>query len=703
LTLVLLLAVTAFMPVQGLAQEDKALEQAIRAVKAKIEVPQNFTEFNYYTYSDGDRISWYLDWNSKDMLEGSLSVRVDDRGDILSYSLYRPYDYDSARKFPKISRQEARGTAEAFIERMKPGLLSGLELEEQSGLQQLGRTHSFTYIRLENGIPYPANTVNVEVNSETGEVQSYSYNWSEDARFPQPADVIDLDGAQRAYKEQLGLKLIYEYSYEDEVSRVYAVYVPVYGSNYGIDALTGEKIRVNPYYGVYPLRGAQEADMEKSMGGASALTPEEQKAVEEMASMVSREKAESIARGLRELEITRGYKLAGSYLQKELNAKGSYTWEFNFESEGQENGRPSNIWVRLDARDGSLKGYNRYIPIDGQREGKYTEDKARAAVEKFVKAVSGGKFDDMVFDPAYEENYYPLAEGKNPVSYTFHYTREVNGVQFPANYIHVGFDAVNGKVTSFNMSWYDLEFPSMEGVLEMEDIYDKLFADVGLALMYSNIYKENHREAVIYREQPEIRLVYSVKQDKPAIFDAFSGEILDGSGKPFVEKKAVEYTDIDGHFAENQIAALAEYGISLPGTEFRPGQNIAQKDYLRLLAKAMGYYGSFDDDKGLEDLYNRLIRERVITKEEKNPDGAVTREEAVKFLVRALGYQDVADIKGIFVTGFKDQGSIDPALVGYVAIAKGLGIVGGSGGYFNPKNSVTRAETAVMLYNYLTR
>ncbi len=72
------------------------------------------------------------------------------------------------------------------------------------------------------------------------------------------------------------------------------------------------------------------------------------------------------------------------------------------------------------------------------------------------------------------------------------------------------------------------------------------------------------------REEPDIKLVYSVKQDKPAIFDAFSGEILDGSGKPFVERKVAEYNDIDGHYTENQVVALAEYGISLPGEAFRP-------------------------------------------------------------------------------------------------------------------------------------
>ncbi len=66
----------------------------------------------------------------------------------------------------------------------------------------------------------------------------------------------------------------------------------------------------------------------------------------------------------------------------------------------------------------------------------------------------------------------------------------------------------------------------------------------------------------------------------------------------------------------------------------------------------------------------------MITRE-KNPEAAVTREDAVKFVIRSLGFQETtADIKGIFVTGFKDQGSIGPELVGYVAIAKGLGIVG---------------------------
>jgi hypothetical protein len=697
------MALVALMPVQGLSQDDAGLERAIRAVKAKIEVPDSFTEFNYHTYSEGDKISWYLDWTSKDRLEGYLSIRVDDKGDILSYNFYKPYDYDSARKFPKVSRQEARDIAEAFINRMKPGLVSVLKPVEDSGPLPLGRIHSFNYIRLENGIPYPFDTITVDVNSQTGEVESYYCNWSGDASFPQPEGVISLEEAKQAYREKLGLKLIYEYSYRDEESRVYAVYVPVYGSNYAIDALTGKSIRVSPYYGVYPLRGAQTAAKEMTVKDEGVLTPEEQKAVEEMASLVSREKAESIARDIKELEVSKHYKLASSYLQKDLNVKDSYTWELSFESDAKDSDRPSSIWVRISAKDGGLVGYSRYIPIEGQREGKYTEEKARAAVEKFLNSVCAKRFKDMEFDPTYEESFYPLEGDKKPTSYSFRYIRKMNGVQFPANYIHVAFDAVNGKVTGFNLNWYELEFPSVEGVIEMDSIYEKMFNDVGLELQYTGVYPADGREMAAFGEKPDIKLVYSVKQDKPAIFDAFSGEILDGSGKPFVERKVAEYNDIDGHYAENQIAALAEYGISLPGEAFRPDEKIVQKDFLRLLVKAMGYYGAYDDDESLDDMYNQLIGRKVITREEKNPEAAVTREDAVKFVIRSLGFQEVADIKGIFVTGFKDQGSISPELVGYVAIAKGLGIVGGSGGYFNPRASLTRAEAAVMLYNYLTR
>ena len=94
------------------------------------------------------------------------------------------------------------------------------------------------------------------------------------------------------------------------------------------------------------------------------------------------------------------------------------------------------------------------------------------------------------------------------------------------------------------MDWFDLEFPSVETALKMDEVYEKMFDSIGLELVYSGIYNEGSVEPNARRKQPEIKLIYNVKQDKPAIFDAFTGGILDYSGKPFVERKAVSYTDV---------------------------------------------------------------------------------------------------------------------------------------------------------------
>jgi hypothetical protein len=73
----------------------------------------------------------------------------------------------------------------------------------------------------------------------------------------------------------------------------------------------------------------------------------------------------------------------------------------------------------------------------------------------------------------------------------------------------------------------------------------------------------------------------------------------------------------------------------------------------------------------------------------------------VKFLIRALKYDKVADIQGIFNIGFKDKSSISSGLTGYIAIAAGLGIVDPKSAYLDPKAKLTRGQSAIMIYNYL--
>jgi hypothetical protein len=94
-----------------------------------------------------------------------------------------------------------------------------------------------------------------------------------------------------------------------------------------------------------------------------------------------------------------------------------------------------------------------------------------------------------------------------------------------------------------------------------------------------------------------------------------------------------------------------------------------------------------------------MIREGVLTQAEKNPKAIMTRETSVKYMVNALKYSEVAQIKDIYIVNFRDSSKISTDLKGYIAIARGLNIISGDGRKFNPKDNLTRADAAVMIYN----
>ena len=48
-----------------------------------------------------------------------------------------------------------------------------------------------------------------------------------------------------------------------------------------------------------------------------------------------------------------------------------------------------------------------------------------------------------------------------------------------------------------------------------------------------------------------------------------------------------------------------------------------------------------------------------------------------------------------------DGNLLSDGKIGYPAILTGMGIICGNGGYLKPKTPITRAEAAVMIYNYM--
>lgn len=720
LLLSLVFLIVAVIPAQVFAAgADKELETALNIAKSKFVIPESLSEFNYSTYNQGAKKIWNLNWNSKNGMEGGINVSVDDKGNIINYSYYKPTDYSGQQKLPKISKKDALTVAEEFIKKVNPAVAGQIKLREENQNTYLGTEYYFNYIRVVNGIPFPDNTLSITVNNERSEVTSYYLNWTDNLALPDTSKAISPEAAQKAYKEKLGLRLQYNYYYDNNVVKLFPVYAPKYNSSYFIDALTGEKILLSPYYGIGGYGGGgmafDNAKSESAMPAPQSLTPQELEAIADVSKVMSQAEAEEIIRGIKELELTSDFKVAGANLNRDWMFKQNFTWNIYFQKEATNTGKTDGGYVSasINAVTGEVKDFYRSFYYDGNQKPKYDFEASKAAVESFLKTFIPEKYKDIIYEEVPDYRIYREAAVEPQQQYSFQYIRKVNGVAFPGNSISVTYDAVNGKVTSFYSNWFDMAFPSVDKVLPEDQIYNNLFTDVGIELQYRLNYSEETtastgEKMIIRPEEPKsIKLVYAVKSDKPATFDANTGVILDYNGQPYKEIKPAEYTDISGNFAESQITALAEYGISLEGTEFKPNETITQADFVRLISKTVNYYGPVypaNTTKELDDLYAFLTREGVIKAGEKAPDASVTKEEAIKFVIRALKYDKVADIQGIFLNPFKDSDQIAPDLTGYVAIAKGLKIVNGDeNGFFSPKNKLTRAQAAVIIYNYLQK
>jgi hypothetical protein len=71
---------------------------------------------------------------------------------------------------------------------------------------------NFNYIRVENGIPCPTNSLSVTINEYTGEITSYNTNWLE-VSFPAPDKAITLDKAYETLFSNVKFGMEYTYNY----------------------------------------------------------------------------------------------------------------------------------------------------------------------------------------------------------------------------------------------------------------------------------------------------------------------------------------------------------------------------------------------------------------------------------------------------------------------------------------------------------
>ncbi|MCR4435728.1 MAG: S-layer homology domain-containing protein [Clostridiales bacterium] len=715
------------------SKNGQELERIIELVKLKVDVPAEYEEFTSSVNGEGKDTLYRLQWSSSTLYAGKsggrLEVAVDGYGNIIEYNNYRyGGEYSYQRRLPKITKGKALDVSRKFIYQMCPDIVEQVAIDAGGGNYSIDYdgSYRFYFYRQYRGVPFYENGVSVLVNGNTGEIVYFNRSWTKGLIFPDPAGAIGMEAAKTAYKEKIGLSLNYGRTYGRDRDRTYLQYSPgILQTNMCIDALTGEKVFNNGGYSPYLDMGYGSDSYRGDLVRTKRETPvpeQQLNRILQSEGLVSVERAEKLARSIPEFGIDDTC-LLGSYGYSRYEDSGAYALRLDFirppskddwggdipeeKLRAMMDKETQTFSVTLNAKTLELISFNTYkYDTGGEKSGPDKAD-VKKLTEEFLGKYKAEKFSQVrLLDGGNQTTKYMEKYGvwTSRPSDSFIYLRQINGIPFEDNRLIVNFDSGTGKLLHYSENWDDMDFIPADHVLGQERAYEILFRDIGLELKF--ISSGTTAEKAPDSAAGKIRLVYDTVVKKPACIDAQKGTVIDYSGEPFTGGRELRYKDIESHSAREQITALAEIGVAFNGDSFRPEEVIVQKDLLYLLGKMKGnlaVYGTSPElsRKELDGMYRTMINDDVMDEEEKNPDGEVTREEGVKYLLRAAGYKKFAELEGLFNCDFADRSEINPKLVGYAAIAKALKIVEGDS--FMPKAGLTRAEAAKMIYNYLKR
>lgn len=646
------------------------METALVSVKTRVDIPEEFSEFSPYAYQEGDKAYYTFEWSKED--GGSyIEVSCDGEGRINRYYFY-DNSLKSEKKLTSLSKDDIIKFADDFLKKAVPE--ASLEFDEESWFVS-NNTYRLTFRRYVNGNEVKDNyaDLRIVVYNDVAYVRNMSVSYNYDAKWASGTPYAD---GEYSYKNEFPLELIYRdvYSYGDEENENKTVLV--YRSkddDYGyVSAITGEPVVEDENNEAYFGSASGGTAMEDSAENAkNMLTEKEIKELSNIEGLISKEDADKIIRNLPSTGISYDMKIS-SYDITQRDEE--YFINLHYETEDEKDYK--YLSATLNGSTGKLVslyngGYNDYEKVELTDLQKKT---ASEKIDEFLKAAAN---DEYIQCKEQEETAYNSKVSKD-------YDRYVNDIRYISDGINVTYDVKTGKITS-----YRLDF-------ENDKIFDDPYNVITVDKAYDSVFDITSIKCIWILSGGEYVPCFTLK-DYGTLVDAFTGkEYVEDT---YTEQQSYGYSDIKGHWAEEKINKLAEIQIGLEGDKFNPDAPITQYDLLRLFAAGIHYqsYLTYPADS----LYENFIYDGILTEEEKNPNGQVLREDAFVYMVRLDGLDKVAKLSNIFKVEYADGNQLSEGKIGYPAILTGMNIICGNGGYLKPKTPITKAEAAVMVYNYM--
>ena len=557
---------------------------------------------------------------------------------------------------PQVSKESALEIAVNFTKEHCPEFADSINIDTVS----ITHTKSFpygyniTFPRIIDGIVYRENNISFFIDSKNGQVVSFYKNFDNNLTIENNGELADTETAENTYKLAMGISLQYNKKIVNNKIRTYLTYT---ADDIIINAATLNTI-ITPYV------------ISKESYFDVLNTAEKVSAYVDDGTAISISDANNIIRSISELEITHNYVIASADYLKSYDD--TYLISILYKSGNNQKK------VTLNAQNGVLVEYTD-ASADINSNSEKSDDIAEAFAHKYYKE--------------YESNFIKRknTEADNTVLL---YERTVNGITYKSNGLYMY--CTNGKIKNISFAWDNTEFDSPDNIISEDDAYKQFFAKCGLELTY---YK---------RDNGVLAPVYRKVSNGTGIFDAFSGRHLNYDGTFYMNPKEISYGDIERHYAGSIAKKLSDCDIYVSSGNVYLDENIAQQEYLLLISEfingtkpIINTTGVLNDDQ-TEMLYAYMYSNGIMDRSEANHSGYVTRADAVKYLLRILGHGTIGDMSDIFIPHFADADQVPEGLMGYVELARSLGLIKGStDNCFKPKEYLTNGDSLIIIYNYL--
>ncbi|OPY56242.1 MAG: hypothetical protein A4E55_02169 [Pelotomaculum sp. PtaU1.Bin035] len=249
-------------------------------------------------------------------------------------------------------------------------------------------------------------------------------------------------------------------------------------------------------------------------------------------------------------------------------------------------------------------------------------------------------------------------------------------------------------------------FPAPEGIITSEEAEKIFLESVSLKPVYFFPWEEKGMKP---GNSPVLSLAFDDNGD--AVIDARTGQLVKLGLRAVLQDNQAGSVVPPEHWAASSLAILASSGL-LPAEDFDPDGPVSRRDAVRVLLSASDSYYYPHEQDGIkidfsdiapDDPDYAMVQSAVrmgvlVDSGHFYPEQPVTREDLAVWLVRALGYNDVADMPVKIELKAADAGLVSEQAFNYVAIACGLGLISvDENDMLRPADQATWAELASLV------